>query len=203
MAINKSLYFAGLGEFEKGEEMNTEHLIQNDTSVLIDMAYDALEGAEDLIKYHRAHGTPSLLVLTQYSPEIAQNMARLLEKEILGKVVIEIGAGVGFLAIELARKAKQVFAIEVDPAWSWVFTHSLYAHKPPNLTWIFGKAETMVGHIHGDIAVVVTHSGIEELQDVALQFAPVVLMPLQGTSYNPLQDFTYRKKKARKARSSS
>jgi SAM-dependent methyltransferase len=155
--------------------MNTAHLAQAETE--IDMAYDALEGAEDLIRYHRIHGTPSLLVLTQYSPDIAKKTASFLIDDIKDKIVIEIGAGVGFLAIELARYAKQVFAIEVDPAWSWIFTHSLYDHKPPNLTWIFGKAETVLHYIHGDIAIVVTHSGETELKNIAYKFAPKVIIP--------------------------
>ena len=148
-------------------------------SALIEMVYDALEGAEDLIRYHKLHGTPSSLILTQYSFGVAQEMVRLLKAEIEGKTVIEIGAGVGFLAIEMAKLAKQVFAIEVDPAWSWIFTHSLYARKPPNLTWIFGKAETVLPFLKGDVAIVVTRSGIKEMRSLASQFAPKVIMPFQ------------------------
>ena len=154
--------------------MNTENL-----DTLIEMAYDALEGADDLMKYHQRHGTPSLLILTQHSPEVAQQMARLLEEKIRDKVVIEIGAGVGFLAIELAKKAKQVFAIEVDPAWSWIFTRSLYAHKPTNLTWIFGTAESVLPFLKGDIALVVTRSGVDDLRKIAQKFAPEVFCPFQ------------------------
>ena len=150
-----------------------------EVGTLIDMAYDALEGAEDLMRYHKLHGTPSLLILTRYSPEIAIETARLLKPDIEGKVVIEIGAGVGFLAIEMAKVAKQVFAIEVDPAWTWIFTHSLYAHKPSNLTWIFGLAETMIPFLHGDVAVVFTRSGIKEMKAIAEKLAPRVIMPLQ------------------------
>ena len=47
-----------------------------------------------------------------------------------GKRVIEVGAGVGFLAIEMAKRAKSVIAIECDPAWSWIFTQPLQLHKP-------------------------------------------------------------------------
>lgn len=158
--------------------MNYEHLV-NQASVEIDMAYDALEGAEDLIRYHRLHGTPSLLVLTQYSPEVAMKTAQYMKVDIENKVVIEIGAGVGFLAIELAKYAKQVYAIEVDPAWSWIFTHSLYAHKPANLTWIFGRAESVLPWLKGDVAIVFTNSGIKELKALAEQFAPKVLMPFR------------------------
>ncbi len=148
----------------------------------VDMVYDALEGYEDLMRYHQDHGTPSLLVLTQLSPKIAHETARLMADEIKDKVVIEIGAGVGFLAIEIALLAKQVYAIEVDPAWSWIFTHSLYAHKPPNLTWIFGAAES-VPFLKGDTAIVCTRSGMKEMETIAKQFAPRVLFPLQQMSF--------------------
>jgi len=151
----------------------------NNPDTLIDMAYDALEGAEDLIRYHERHGTPSILILTQHSPEVAQETARLLRPEIENLVVIEIGAGVGFLAIEMAKVAKQVFAIEVDPAWSWIFTHSLYAHKPSNLTWIFGTAESVIPWLKGDVAVILTRSGVGKMKDLGHQFAPRVIMPLQ------------------------
>ena len=146
---------------------------------IVDMVYDALEGSEDLLKYHQNHGTPSLLILTQFSPKIAQESARLLAKEIDGKRVIEIGAGIGFLAIEIAKRAKEVFAIEVDPAWSWVFTHSLYRHKPKNLTWIFGSAETVADFLRGDVVIICSRSGINEMKIIGQKMAPTVFCLFQ------------------------
>ena len=148
------------------------------TEDLITMVYDSMEGVEDLLDYHARHGTPSLLVLTQHSPEIAMETARLLGPEIDGKRVIEIGAGVGFLAIEMAQRAASVIAIETDPAWSWIFTRSLYDHKPPNLTWIFGTAESVADVIRGDVAIVVTRSGHAGMRAVAERMAPRVIFPL-------------------------
>lgn len=152
------------------------------TDDLIDMAYDALEGAEDLLAYHKRHGTPSLLILTQYSPDVAIETARLLAADIDGKRVIEIGAGVGFLAVEMAKRAKSVIAIESDPAWSWIFTRSLYRHKPPNLTWIFGSAESVADVITGDVAIILTHSAPDEMRAVAQRMAPKVIMPFQNVN---------------------
>ena len=145
----------------------------------INMVYDSLEGFEDLAEYHERHGNPSLLILTQHSPQIAQETARLLKPDIEGMNVIEIGAGVGFLAIEMARYAKTVIAFEVDPAWSWIFTKSLYKHKPVNLSWIFGDAKQFIDIIKGDITVIFTRSGIDELKTIAEKMAPKVVMPLQ------------------------
>ena len=78
----------------------------------------------------------------------------------------------------MARRARSVIAIEVDPAWSWVFTRSLYAHKPPNLTWVFGDARQIAKWVRADVAVVFTRSGVKEMQKIAEQMAPRVVMPL-------------------------
>jgi tRNA G37 N-methylase Trm5 len=150
-----------------------------EVGTLIDMAYDAMEGMQDLAEYHQRHGTPSLLILTQYNPQAAIEMARLLGSDIDGKHVVEIGAGVGFLAIEMAKRAASLIAIEVDPAWSWVFTHSLYKHKPTNLTWVFGDARAVSAWIQADVVVIFTRSGIEEMRAIGEQMAPRVILPLQ------------------------
>lgn len=159
---------------------------------LIDMAYDALEGCEDLLSYHNRHGTPSMLILTQLCPKIAIESARLLAEshDFSGKVVVEIGAGVGFLAIELAKNAKHVYAIEVDAAWSWVFTRSLYKHKPTNLTWIFGDAKSMIGLIKADVAIVFTRSGQHQMKAIAQQLAQTVIMPLHESGDFNKGDFS-------------
>lgn len=142
-------------------------------------SYDALEGLEDLQQYHARHGTPSLLILTQHSPEIAFHMALMLAPRIAGKRIVEIGAGVGYLAFELAKHAASVVAIEVDPAWSWCFVRGLYRHKPANLTWIFGTAESVADIIRADVAIICTRSGVPDMRTVALRMAPEVIMPFQ------------------------
>ncbi len=35
-----------------------------------------------------------------------------------GDLVLEIGAGNGILTAELARRARRVFAVEIDPVWA-------------------------------------------------------------------------------------
>jgi hypothetical protein len=96
----------------------------------------------------------------------------------------------------MAKIAKSVFAIEVDPAWSWVFTHSLYRHKTKNLTWIFGSAESVVEWLNGDVAVIVTRSGIEEMRALAYRMAPRVLMlgldEIKGKYEPPSPEFIKR-----------
>lgn len=141
----------------------------------IDRIYERNEGSESVEEYHQRHGTKSLAILTIYSQYAATREVDRFAYRLRGKTVVEIGAGVGFLGIEMARFAKQVYSIEVDPAWAWVFTEYLYQKKPRNLTYIFGMAETVSDILRGDIAVIFTHSGIEAMEKVALKMCPEII----------------------------
>lgn len=125
--------------------------------------------------YHDRHGTGSLIILTIYDKATAESVAEGLRRFIEGKVVAEIGAGVGLLAVEMARHAKRVFAIESDPAWSWTFCKHLYRDKPENLTWIFGTAESVADWLRCEVAIIVTRSGHKAMQDVGERIADHVL----------------------------
>ena len=144
-------------------------------SACVNAIYGDMQESEAAEDFHRRHMTPSCGVLTVYEKEAVKNIVEQIYDEICGKVVVEIGAGVGLLAIGMAYVAKEVYAIEVDPAWSWAFTEVLYDIKPPNLTFVFGKAETMVGKLHADVAVIVTRSGHKEMQGIAGKLAPKVI----------------------------
>ncbi len=150
---------------------------------LVDLVYatvgDNPEYMLMLDDYYQRHGVVSMLILTQFSQEAAQEMVRLLAEEIDGKVVIEIGAGVGFLAIEMAKRAKAVYAIEASPEWSWVFTEALYKEKPVNLTWIFGAAQQVTEFLRADVVVICTRSGIDDMKGLAEKMSPKVIMPFQ------------------------
>ena len=83
---------------------------------------------------------------------------------------------VSILSIFAARAgAKHVYAIEVDPAWTWAYLKHLYEKKPTNLTWIFGRAEDVADHIKADVAVIATRSGHAAMHAVAERIAPLVL----------------------------
>ena len=142
----------------------------------IENIYEMLEGEEDVREYHRRHGVKSLLILTCWEHKRAIRSAMFWEKAIKNKVVVEIGAGVGLVAIEMATVAKHVYAIEADPSWSWVFTKYLYRNKPPNLTWIFGRAEDMVGKITGDVSIIFTHSDLEGMKSLGDKFSPETIL---------------------------
>lgn len=141
----------------------------------IEHVYGILEGGEDVNAYHFRHQIEALLILTILDKRTAKREAARLRERIHGRTVVEIGAGVGLAACEMARYAKRVYAIEADPAWTWVFTRELYRSKPPNLTWIFGTAESVQDFIKADIAVMFTRSGTEQMARAALRMAPSVL----------------------------
>src|SRR3990172_2718507 len=90
--------------------------------------------------------------------------------------VIEIGAGLGYLAVEMAKVCKHVFAIETDPMFSHEFAQKLYAEKPANLTWIFDTARPAMSRMcggwlpAGDLVLVVTGSDEVRLRKLAETF---------------------------------
>lgn len=141
----------------------------------IDRIYDSNEGSESVEGYHSLHEIQSLAILTICSPYEATREVDQFAHRIRGKTVIEIGAGVGFLAMEMARFAKRVYAIEADPAWTWVFTECLYQKKSPNLTWIFGTAESVSDWLRGDVAVIYTRSGIKAMEAQAAKMCPIAI----------------------------
>ena len=145
----------------------------------IEGIYEEQEGSKAVMDYMGRHDVDSLGILTITDEAKALKGIKLFSESLADKVVIEIGAGVGLFALELAKIAKKVYAIEADPAWSWVFTKYLYLKKPQNLTWIFGSAQQLVGSISGDVAIIFTHSDIDNLKTLGRQFAPKVIMGYQ------------------------
>lgn len=145
-----------------------------DIGALLENYYSELEGSAAVDTYHRRHGTESALILTNFDDERAALVTGYLADRIVGKVVVEVGAGIGILACHLATVARKVYAIEVDPAWTSCFLAALYERKPPNLTFIFGRAED-APPICADVALFCTHSGHASLYRAATLFAPVVI----------------------------
>lgn len=107
--------------------------------------------------------------------------------------IIEIGAGIGHFAVELAQVCKHVFAIEADPVFSQTFARSLYADmpKPSNLTWIFDTATPEMSRMGGgwlpagDLVIVVTGSDEVNLRKLAEHF----VHPIWGEVVMPWQDW--------------
>lgn len=132
--------------------------------------------------YDDRYGIQSKHYLTMLSREDTDWIISRAREQIRGKVVVEIGAGVGVLACELAKHARKVFAIEADPGWNWAFLRHLYTAKPTNLTWIFDGAQNLVDVIRADVAIVVTGSDPDGLRELGSKFAPEVILPWQDWS---------------------
>lgn len=145
-----------------------------DLASVLESWYEQLDGCKTVEEYHERHGTESALILTNHDDEHAGLVADYLRERTAGKIVVEVGAGIGLLACHLAMDARRVYAIEVDPAWTASFIWMLYAKKPANLTFIFGKAEE-APPLAADVAVFCTHSGRQSLHRAASRFAPVVI----------------------------
>lgn len=160
------------------DEIMRRHLATDpELGAAIDAVYSKIGDrlAERQEEYHRRHMVESLCCLTVYDPQTAAELIRPIRARIIGKTVVEIGAGVGVLSIALCRYCPKVIAIEADPGWSWIFTKHLYVRKPPNLTWIFGRAEEVADWVRADVAVIATHSGQEAMARVARRIANEVI----------------------------
>lgn len=125
--------------------------------------------------YMARHHIASGANLTVTSDAIAADIAAYLAPRIEGKTVIEIGGGLGILALYLGEYAKRVYCIEANPMWSAVFIAELLQHKPPHVSYLFGAAQEFQEMLHGDVAVICTHSGLSSMTTVAATFAPVVI----------------------------
>lgn len=136
--------------------------------------YEQMDGNPAPEEYHARHDTRSAGILTIYDDERAASTADYLRGRVAGKIVVEIGAGIGLLACHVAMDARRVYAIEVEPAWASTFVSFLYRQKPANLTFIFGKAEE-APPIAADVAYFCTHSGREAMYLAATRFAPEVI----------------------------
>ena len=137
--------------------------------------YSAIDGSEASESYSCRHGIQSQAVLTITRDEDAHLIAEHLAPRIEGKTVVEIGGGIGLLALHMGLVAKRVYCIEANPMWSWTFAGTLLHQKPRNVSFLFGAADEFIGAVKGDIAVYCTHSDVKGIGLVAAQFAPVVI----------------------------
>lgn len=144
------------------------------TQQAIEHIYERLDGSADVQDFADRSGIASLGVLTILNQRDAKETVLKFWQAIVGKKVVEIGAGVGYLALEIAKIAKSVVAIENDPAWSWLFTKFLYINKPVNLTWVFGHAGEI--ELTADVAVICSRSGLDEMIAEARRLAPIIVL---------------------------
>ena len=149
--------------------------MSDDLKAPLDGVYEAMEGSDASLAYSERHGIKSQAVLTVTDDETAGLIAEHLAPRIEGKTVVEIGGGIGLLALHLGMYAKRVYCIEANAMWSWTFASLLLQFKPRNVSYLFGAADEFLGGIRGDVAIYCTHSDVKGMGLVAAQFAPVVI----------------------------
>lgn len=148
---------------------------QASLSATLNEVYEAMEGNEAAHEYSERHGIASAAVLTVVDDNHAMLLVERLRPQIEGKTVVEIGGGIGLLALHMGHVAKRVYCIEANPMWSWTFAEVLLKQKPRNVSYLFGSADEFLGCIKGDVALFCTHSDVTGMRLVASQFAPVVV----------------------------
>lgn len=149
--------------------------MSDDLRETLSAVYEAMEGSDAAEQYSERHGIASAAVLTVIDDEMAYQIAAHLAPRIEGKTVVEIGGGIGLLAMHMGHIAKRVYCIEANPMWSWVFAGVLLKQKPRNVSFLFGAADEFLGCIRGDVAIICTHSDVTGMKLVAAQFAPEVI----------------------------
>lgn len=148
---------------------------EDQISGLLDEVYSAYEGSKKMADFSERHGIVSAAVLTVFDDDHASLIAEHLRPRIEGKTVVEIGGGIGLLALHMGLVAKRVYCIEANPMWSWIFAGVLLEKKPKNVSFLFGVADEFLGMIRADVAVYCSHSDITGMGLVAAQFAPEVI----------------------------
>ena len=147
----------------------------SELSEMLGEVYNEMEGSEASLAYSERHGIVAAAVLTVTDDEVAQSIAEHLAPRIAGKTVVEIGGGIGLLALYMGDIAKRVYCIEANPMWTSVFVAGLLKFKQKNVSFLFGAADEFIGAIKGDVAVICTHSDVTGMKLVGAQFAPEVI----------------------------
>jgi len=142
---------------------------------LLDKVYEAMDGNAYANAYSFSHGIESAAVLTIYDDDTARAITERLAPRITGKTVVEIGGGIGLLALHLGTVARRVWCIEANSMWSWTFAGTLLKQKPKNVSFLFGSAEEFYGVFSADVALFCTHSDTMGMSAIARKFSPVVI----------------------------
>ena len=128
--------------------------------------YHTLDKIDEMSAYGDRMALESEATLTVYTEQDAQRACKRLLPYIKDQVVVEIGAGVGLLATEMAKYADTVIAIDLFPAWAYCYVTYLHRNHPSNLVYMFGDAKK-IRPLDADVAVYLTHSGHETFERLA------------------------------------
>ena len=112
-----------------------------DTAAMFEALGKDLSRSPIMDHYATRHAIKTAPNLTIRDDEIAHLTASYMHDRIAGKTVVEIGGGLGLLALHLGFSAQRVFCIEANPIWAATFTETLLQHKPKNVSYLFGSAD--------------------------------------------------------------
>lgn len=148
----------------------------------IESIYDWAHDPNNMSKIENCHSGDYSLILTNYNKEKVEKEVSKYKFYLNGKDVIEIGAGIGLLAIEVAKFAKYVYAFELDPAWSWIFVTENFYDKPDNMSFIFGDVRDFAYVLNVDLVIIYAYASKKYFTNIAKIFASSII--LNGEIYD-------------------
>ena len=132
--------------FAKGSRVEGEYRVRE----LIHLA-----GEKRTETVHRENGIRLKLDVAKvyFSPRLATERMRIFKKTKPGEVVFDMFAGVGPYSILLARKAKLVFACDINPWAVKYLEENVRLNKVNNVVPILGDVRKVAGEIKADRVV--------------------------------------------------
>ncbi len=132
--------------FAKGSKVKGEYRVRE----LIHLA-----GEKRTETLHRENGIRLKLDVAKvyFSPRLATERMRIFRKAKPGEVVFDMFAGVGPYSILLARKAKLVFACDLNPWAIRYLEENIRLNKAHNVVPIFGDVRKVAGKLEADRVV--------------------------------------------------
>lgn len=129
--------------FAKGSKVSGEYRVRE----LIHLA-----GEKRTETLHRENGIRLKLDVARvyYTPRLATERMRVFEKTQPGEIVFDMFAGVGPYSILLAKKAKLVFACDINPWAIMYLEENKKLNKTPNVVPILGDVRKVAGQIKAD-----------------------------------------------------
>ncbi len=114
-----------------------------------------LAGEKRTETLHRENGIRLKLDVARvyYTPRLATERMRVFEKTRPGEVILDMFAGAGPYSILLARKAKLVFAVDLNPWAIRYLEENICLNKASNVIPILGDVRKIAGRIRVDRAI--------------------------------------------------
>ncbi|WP_456368052.1 tRNA (guanine(37)-N1)-methyltransferase Trm5b [Thermococcus sp.] len=129
--------------FAKGSKVEGEYRVRE----LVHLA-----GKNRTETIHRENGIRLKLDVAKvyFSPRLATERMRIFRKTRPGEVVFDMFAGVGPYSLLLARKAKLVFAVDINPWAVRYLEENVRLNKTNNVVPILGDVRKVAGKIKAD-----------------------------------------------------